>query len=91
MYQILQCEQLCPAGYVLVATPECLSSSGCFHLQKEAAVAAPAAGEGDNESSLASSIGCQHAKKDSSMLILAADEDSMVAPEPILFLEVLVT
>lgn len=47
----------------MVATPECLYSSGCFLLQKEAVVAALAAGKGDSESGLASSIGCQYAKK----------------------------
>lgn len=50
-------------AWSMVAAPECLYSSGCFLLQKEAGVAALAAGKGDNESGLASSIGCRYAKK----------------------------
>jgi len=47
----------------MVASPECRCSLGRFHLQIEAVVAALAAGEGDNESGLVASLGCQHAKK----------------------------
>lgn len=78
-------------AWSMVAAPECLYSSGCFLLQKEAGVAALAAGKGDNESGLASSIGCRYAKKTQTrVLVFAVDEGSMVVPEPILVLELLV-
>lgn len=56
-------------------------------------MAALAAGEGDDESGLVSSTGCQCAEKKhpENKYVLAANEGFVVVPEPILFLVPLVT